>query len=183
MSSSRHVRDLALACCVLSAITSCSGSDDSDAEGRVDAAALSAHDRSQIIATAAEHRVEVANGSGRDNLYDSVDVVENLGTPGPRGIDWGDRTPMTRGDREAIASALAPRTVNFVPEVEYPEIQVSDTYAILTLSAPTTVDERLTIMTGLWCGFSCGIGGAHIVGRDADGTWTIGEPVAPQWIA
>ena len=177
------VLGIAVACCVSSSVTSCGGSDDSDAEGRIDPATLSAQDRSQIIAAAATHRIEVANGSAHADLYDTVDVVERLGAPGRRGIDWGDHTPMTQGDQDAITAALAPRTISFVPEVEYPDLQFSETYAILTLSAPTTVDDRLTVMTGLWCGYSCGIGGAHVVERHADGTWGIGEPIAPQWIA
>lgn len=164
---------------------------DGDADGDADDAAttsgdLSGQDLADVLAAIAVHRVTVDNSFGGGSPFERIDVIETVGVTGADGfVDARDGRPLADAERAAIAGALAPLPVQFVPATVFDDLDPADDpggRAIVTLAEPAEVDGQLIVASQLWCGGLCGIGGAHELRRD-DGTWTIGEPVGPQWIS
>jgi hypothetical protein len=143
------------------------------------AAALSAHDRSQIFAVASLSRLQ-----DQGSAFDTVAVIEVVGHPTRDGfISYTAGTELTEDERNAISQTLRPRTVRFVPDPAFDKLVFAVGYAVLGIADPVIVNGQLTITTTLWCGNVCGTGGAHAVGQLDTGTWAIIGPIGPQWMA
>lgn len=140
-----------------------------------------------VLAAVATHRVTVDNSFGGGTPFERVEVIETIGETNADGmIDARDGRPLSDAERAAIETALAPLPVAFVPTTVFEDLDPADDpggRAIVTLAEPAEVDGRPAIASQLWCGGLCGIGGAHELVRVEDGTWTIGEPIGPQWIS
>jgi hypothetical protein len=122
-----------------------------------------------------------------------VPTVPDLAFAGPRLahlddglLDARGGRPLGDAERVAIVTALDPLPVAVVPASVFDDLDPMDDpagRAIVTLAEPAEVDGRLVITSQLWCGGLCGIGGSHELVHVDDGSWSIGEPVGPQWIS
>ena len=145
---------------------------------------LSEWDRASLLTAAARHRVFEDNSFGGQTTFDMVDIVDELGSPDDTGfIQFDQPAPLTESDRNALVAALAPAVVRFVSTSTPDMANERPGYALLSIAEPAVDNTRLTIATNLWCGGMCGIGGANLVRRLDDGTWSIGETIGPQWIS
>ncbi|MEP7115281.1 MAG: hypothetical protein ABI862_18610 [Ilumatobacteraceae bacterium] len=82
------------------------------------------------------------------------------------------------GNRECTADANS-----LVPVPAFKQLVPAPGYAVVSIAEPVVRDGRLTITIALWCGNLCGTGGAAAIEKLDNGTWTITDPVGPQWNA
>lgn len=151
-----------------------------------------ANDRAAVLAAAAAVRVARDNSFGDPDIFKRVDVVERFGRlSSDMGLPViGPESPLITGEeRLAIEQALAPRQVSWVPSLESivgtgppPELVLEDR-AVLFFAEPVIEASRATVVSGLYCGSACGIGGAHTLELDGAGAWKVTGFTGPQWMA
>ncbi|MFP5487012.1 MAG: hypothetical protein ACLGHQ_01720 [Acidimicrobiia bacterium] len=151
------------------------------------AVGFTAVDLADVLAAAARHRVLVDNSFGGEAAFTRVDVVDTIGITDDAGmLDARVGRALRDAERDAIAGALAPLPVGFVPASVFESLDPAEDpggRVIVTLGEPEQMDGRLVIASQLWCGGLCGVGGANELVRAADGTWSIAEPVGGQWMS
>jgi hypothetical protein len=172
-------QSVTIALIVVAVVAGCSGGGDSDDEGR----GATASEYEAVLAAAASQRVFDDNGSGGGTVFTVVHVVERLGVMGtgkPPMVDSfapGGRL-LTSGEKDAIARALHPTPVEWVPNQEavvgtgrQPVLRPRE--AVLTLAVPRFVGNRAEAMSQIFCGPTCGTGSTHVLEPGPDGQWTV----------
>ena len=145
-----------------------------------------AADRAAILAAAVVSRLQ-------SEPIDSTEIaiVEKLGTSAADGtvvFGPGDRA-LTDAERAAVEAALAPSTIRWVPDIDEPALKAATAAgqvgAVVTLTDPAVEGDTATIVSGLYFGYPGGgsQGGGVTLDRQPDGTWRVGDPFGPSWIA
>lgn len=143
----------------------------------------------ELLAATAKHRVFDENSFGGQDVFDRINVIDSVAKPNSNGFLTPDPASLL-GDEEraAIAQALAPLDVTWVPsfqavvgDAEDPDYR--DVGAILTLGAPEFNGGQAEVASELWCGGLCGIGGTHVLERDASGVWAVTGTTGESWIS
>ena len=152
-------------------------------------AALSELDREQIFAAAAASGA--AGFTAAENHTEiRIDVIDTIGRPREDEnsmLRFPEDAQFSESQRDAIVAALAPLSVVFVPPTVYedPYYVTYDGLAgnvVLSIGEPIKEEGEFQIVTGLWCGPLCGSGGARQLEQLENGTWTLTDPVGPQWV-
>ena len=134
-----------------------------------------------VLAASAYQRVFVDNSFGEGTSFTFVHVVERLGVAGDNSmVDSfapGGRA-LTKGEKDAIARALNPTPVAFVPNIEGvvgtgPRPSIQQRTAVLTMAIPRFVGDRAEAMSQIYCGPTCGRGSTHVLSPTADGEWKV----------
>ncbi|MEO6124488.1 MAG: META domain-containing protein [Ilumatobacteraceae bacterium] len=148
-----------------------------------------AADRADVIAAAVLARVTVDNSFGGQDTFTAVTIVQIFGEPTADAMITieADGPRFTDAERAAVEASLAPLPVHWTDDPQDPSALTAQAAgqrdAIVTISEPVVTGDSATIVTGLFCGELCAIGGAHELGRQADGTWIITGHPGPQWIS
>jgi hypothetical protein len=159
-------------------LASCSGgSSENDRAGDP----ASAAEIESVLAATARQRVNVDNSFGGRTAFRAVSIVERLGI-GTRNGMVDTRSPggrlLTVSEKSAIATALSPMTVEWVPDIQAvigtgPLPTFREIKAVLTLAVPRFSNGRAEATSELWCGGTCGAGSTHVLEPATDGTWSV----------
>ena len=147
-------------------------------------------DEAPIVAAAARVRLTTDNSYGGTVVFDRVSAIGQYARPTPDGFLHEEPGNPMIGDnvRRAIEQAVAPATVTWVRNLADaigtdPANRPPDVEAVLTLAAPEIDGGSAIVVSNLWCGGVCGVGGSHALKRAPDGTWTVTGIVGAQWVA
>ena len=158
-------------------VVGCSSSTATETKGR----AATEAELEAVLAATAHQRVFVDNSFGGGTAFTVVHVVGRLGVATKSGMvdSFGPGGRALRsGERDAIARALSPTTVEFVPNSEAvvgtgTRPIFRERTAILTLAVPLFVGDRAEVMSQISCGPTCGIGSTHVLSPTANGEWKV----------
>lgn len=142
-----------------------------------------------LLATAANDRIRMANGFDTPNVFSSVAIVDSYGTPGDDDTLDAKAGAVTIADdvRRAIEVALGPISVQWVHTADEVQSEPTATWdevplpAVLTLAEPRIDGDSATVISDLRCGPGCVIGGGQQFELGADGSWTLVGPIGEQW--
>jgi hypothetical protein len=131
-----------------------------------------------ILAVAVPAAIE-ANPDGAGEIVASdYTIADSLGSVSGESVTFpGNETPLSRGVRDAISTAVSPGSAVFVP--------ADLTKAMLLLGTPAVADDSVIVTYEQRCGGDpdalCGSGGAFRMERGVDG-WQVSE-VLSGWIS
>jgi hypothetical protein len=140
-------------------------------------------DSAAVLAATAHQRVFVDNSRGGSTVFDTVYVLDKLGSPiGPR-LDLTAPSTIDDAERDAVAKALAPARVEWVPDsCSVPNAIAPGSRpvtAILVLGVPFIRGDKAEAVSNLWCNTACAAGGAYSLARSNDGHWRVTGHVGP----
>jgi len=142
-----------------------------------------------LLATAADHRIRMANGFDTPNVFSSVAILDTYGVATDDGMLEATAGPVSVPDdvRHAIETVLGPITVKWVADPADVPTEPTGTWdeqplpALLTLAEPVINGGTATVVSVLRCGSGCVIGGGEAFDLGTDDSWATLGPVGPQW--
>ncbi|MEQ1737864.1 MAG: hypothetical protein ABL886_15835 [Rhodoglobus sp.] len=144
----------------------------------VELAELPDSELAAILAVAVPAAIE-ANPDGAGEIVASdYTIADSLGSVSGESVTFpGNETPLSRGVRDAISTAVSPGSAVFVP--------ADLTKAMLLLGTPAVADDSVIVTYEQRCGGDpdalCGSGGAFRMELGVDG-WQVSE-VLSGWIS
>ena len=143
----------------------------------------------EVLAAVAANRVFEDNSFGGQDVFERINIVDTLGKDsGDAFLSPGAGSPIDNEVRGAIEVALDPLEVTWVSSLAEVIDDVGNpgyeqVGAILTLGVPDIAGTEATVVSNLWCGELCAIGGASVLGRATSGSWSVTGVTGSQWIS
>lgn len=143
----------------------------------------------EVLAAVAANRVFEDNSFGGQDVFERINIVDTLGNDNGDAFLTPDAgSPIDNEVRDAIEAALDPLEVTWVASlsevidgVEDPDYE--QVGAVLTLGAPNIAGTGATVVSNLWCGGLCAVGGANVLERATSGSWSVTGATGSQWIS